>query len=979
VAAFVVGALVAGGISAGVTAFTATQAALLAGAVSSAFWTGFLTSLAIGGMSKALAKSPSVPGDGGAGAFQSQGRLTTIKQAITPWQVIVGQARVAGALTFYWESADREYVHFVLTFACHPCEAFDQIYFDEHLVAIDANGEAFGRWSFVDTDQELSNVLQVIPASGQITVSGFGLLHNAAIQHVVPQMTDVSPGQPETYAEFSRVGNVFTFHSSAIGMTASINYYAQSTTESSVRIKKSLGTEAASVQPFPDLVAESGGAWSNDHKQYGHCKLYVRLRANPVAFPNGIPNITAVIRGARIYDPRSATTAWSSNAALWISHFLTESATPYGFGAVYAEEIDEDDLIAAANVSDEEFTRASGGVERRYEVNGAFTTSEKPKDVIARMLAACGGTVCNIGGKWRITVAAYTAPTVTLGESDLAGSSLVNPYLPAQDFFNGVKGVYTNRDKGWQADDFPPVSSSSALADDNNERNWKDIDLTAFVVSSGQAQRLAKIELLRTRQSLSEVTLFKLPAWKCVPGKTVARNDSQYGWSGKVFEVVESEIAFGSEENPDISVKLTLRETAAAVYDFATNEDEQGDIAPNTTLPDPGIVPAPGQPAISEENYETRDGRGVATKMIVTYAASAYPFGASYQLEYRLTSATAYTPIPLFRPPTDTSTITQEVPDVSAGRYDVRVRAIGVTGAASAYATTLNKEIVGLSEIPADPVIRGFQASGDGTTGILTLEPHPALDVRRGGRWRTRHTDGDSPEWSQSLSIGDAEGYVGDQTIIALPLKPGSYLIKAEDALGQLSAGFASIHVKQASVLDFTAVHTITEDTTFTGAKDGVVTVDGVLKLDGIGLVDDIPDWDAISSLDGYGGVEAEGTYTFTNASNFSAVTRVRLTGLIVGQAVNVNDLIDDRTGNIDDWADFDGDADGGGLATDAWIEMRETDDDPTGTPSWSEWKRLDTAAVEAWGVQYRLRMVTSDPAYNRHVNQLRVVAEQVT
>jgi hypothetical protein len=981
-AAFVVGAIVAGGISAGVTALTASAAAIAAGAISSAFMTTFVTSLVLGGISKALAKSPSAPGAGGAGAFQAQGRLVTIRQPITPWQVIVGQARVAGALTFYWESADREYVHMVITFACHRCESIDQIFFDEHLVALDANGEAFGRWSFVETDQELTNLLQVIPPSGQITVSGFGLLHSVGIQHLVPFSTDVSPGQPATYAQFSRVGNVFTFHSSAVGTVASINYYAQSTTESSVRVKKSLGDEASNVQPFPDLVAETGGVWSNDHKQYGHCKIYVRLRANPVAFPNGIPNITAVIRGARIYDPRTGSTAFSQNAALWISHYLTESASPYGFGAVYADEIDEDDLIAAANTSEEQFTRASGGVELRYEVNGAFTTSEKPKDVLSRLLAACGGSLVNLGGKWHINVAAYNAPTVTLDEDDLAGPSMVNPHLPAQDFCNGVKGVYTNRDKGWQADDFPPVSSTSALEEDNNERNWKDIDLTAFVVSSGQAQRLAKIDLLRNRQALTEVALFKLPAWQCVPGKTVARTDAQYGWTAKVFEVVECELAVADGGGaPTLAVQLTLRETASAVYDFATNEDAQGDIAPNTTLPNPGIVPPPGTPSISEENYETRDGRAVATKAIVTYAQSVYPFGASYQLEYKRTSASTYTVQPLITPASDNgSAIVQEILDVGPGTYNFRVKAIGVGGRQSAYSGVTTAEIIGLSAPPSTPVIRGLQASGDGTTCILTLEPATDADVRIGGRWIVRHTDGDTPVWSQALSIGNSDGYPGGVNIITLPLKPGTYLVKAQDALGQLSADFDSIFVKQASVLAFSNVATLTEDSTFPGQKDSVVALDGLLKLSGAGLFDSITDLDAISDLDGYGGLAASGTYYFNSRFNFGAITNVRITTQIVGQEINVNDLIDDWDDDVDVRADWDGDTGMEGAATDAWVEIRESDTDPTvsPTPAFNDWKRVDTAAFRCWGAELRLRMTSVDAAYNRHINQLRAVAEEI-
>lgn len=975
---FVIGAAIAAGIATGVGVAVGTVAAT---AALSFFGTSFLVSASIGAISTLMAKKPQDPG---VLSFNAQGRTVTIRQAISPWEVVLGRTRKGGVITAYYESADRKYVHLVITLACHRVQSIDEIWFNDEVVALDANGFAFGKWAKTDieAEDEISQALAVIPGSPyQVTVADFGTFHSAGLQHVVARMTDVSPAAPAARHEFSRSGGTFTFHSSAEGLTYAINYFsASSTTASMVRIKKSLGDEGPGVQPFPDFVAESNGYWTEAKKQYGHAKIYVRLQAAPEVFPAGIPNITVVMKGALMFDPRTDATAYSENAALAINHVLVDS--DYGFGADYTEEVNDADLVSAANSSEEDVTRALGGTERRYVVGGSYTLAETPREVLGRLLGACAGTLVNIGDQWHINVGVYHAPTVTLDEDHVAGATTVNAFQPTRESCTGVRGVYIEPSKNWQPVPFPPVESTSAVEDAEGEALWKEVDYSKFVTSSGQAQRLAKIDLLRSLQSLSEDGVFKPEAWKVVPGRSVARTDSDMCWTEKAFEVLDSRLQLApgkAGSGPVIVIGLQLRETAAAVYDWATNEDGEADLAPNTALPDPGEVPVPGNPSVTEENHETRDGRGVATRATVSTLLSTYPFGATYQFEYKLTSASAYTLLPTVRVIAGaTGNVSVVIEDIAPGRYDFRVRAFGLNGAASAYATTSNKEIVGLSEVPEDPVIRGLQAAGDGITCTLTLEPHPALDVRRGGRWRVRHTDGDTPEWSQSLSIGDAEGYVGDQTIIALPLKPGTYLVKAEDALGQLSSGFASIFVKQAAVLDFTTVHTITEDTAFTGTKDGLVAVDSLIKLDSDGLVDDIVDWDAISSLDGYGGVVAEGTYTFANASNFGAVTRVRLTSQIVGQAVNVNDLIDDRTDNIDDWADFDGDADGGGLATDAWIEMRETDDNPSGTPTWSDWKRLDSAAVEAWGVQYRLRIISSDAAYNRHVNQCRVVAEQV-
>jgi hypothetical protein len=41
------------------------------------------------------------------------------------------------------------------------------------------------------------------------------------------------------------------------------------------------------------------------------------------AFPSGLPNVTAIVRGARCFDPRTGATAWTQTPALMMRHVLT--------------------------------------------------------------------------------------------------------------------------------------------------------------------------------------------------------------------------------------------------------------------------------------------------------------------------------------------------------------------------------------------------------------------------------------------------------------------------------------------------------------------------------------------------------------------------------------------------------------------------------------------------------------------------------
>ena len=63
--------------------------------------------------------------------------------------------------------------------------------------------------------------------------------------------------------------------------------------------------------------------WGSSHTLNGIAYLAIRLQWDQDAF-SGIPDITAVVKGRKVYDPRTNTTAWSDNPALCIRDYLTQ-------------------------------------------------------------------------------------------------------------------------------------------------------------------------------------------------------------------------------------------------------------------------------------------------------------------------------------------------------------------------------------------------------------------------------------------------------------------------------------------------------------------------------------------------------------------------------------------------------------------------------------------------------------------------------
>ncbi len=97
-------------------------------------------------------------------------------------------------------------------------------------------------------------------------------------------------------------------------------------------------------QSFPGF-----NLWTEQHKLSGCTYAVVTLNLLFERFQGGIPEITARLRGKKVYDPRTGQTAYSRNPALCLADFL-RSETGY---LAAPDQIDENALIAAAHPCDQ--------------------------------------------------------------------------------------------------------------------------------------------------------------------------------------------------------------------------------------------------------------------------------------------------------------------------------------------------------------------------------------------------------------------------------------------------------------------------------------------------------------------------------------------------------------------------------------------------------------------------------------------------
>ncbi len=424
-----------------------------------------------------------------------------------------------------------------------------------------------------------------------------------------------------------------------------------------VRIKKHLG--AVSQSADSDLVAEVT-EWTTNHKLSNIAYIYLRLEYNADKFPNGIPNIKAVVKGKKVCDPRTTTTAWSDNWALCMRDFLASH-----IGAD-AEELDDSSIIAAANICDEVVATPTG-TQSRYTCNGAFDTGTTPAEIREELETAGAGACIYTQGKYHVYAGAYRTPIAqTFNEDGLRGDIIVHPRIARKELFNAVRGVYLSASNFWQPTDFPAVTNASYVAQDNGEEIYRDLQLS-FANDSYMAQRIAKIHLEKSRQGISVKFPASLKALQVAPFDTIKLSIDDLGWNEKEFRVV------GWEISPDGGIDLDLHEESSSCYDWNGGDATTVDDAPDTNLPDPFAVGVVTGLSFDEDVYDLY---GVA---ILNWNAPNDAFVADYKVEYKRAADSEYTAVP------KTYETTTKIHNLAASDYNFRVASINSLGIASTW------------------------------------------------------------------------------------------------------------------------------------------------------------------------------------------------------------------------------------------------------------------------------------------------------
>lgn len=714
-----------------------------------------------------------------------------------------------------------------------------------------------------------------------------------------------------------------------------------------VRIKIHTGEDDQAADA--DLISESAN-WGVNHKASGIAYLYCRFEFDADVFPNGVPQVTALIRGKKVPQVNSATVpTYHANSARCLADYLIYS------GIATYEEIDHDLFEAAADICSQQVTLAGGGNEQRYECNGTFTTDLAPKDVISSILSSMGGMLWYSQGKWKMKAAAFTNPVLNLDENDLRSTLSIQTRNSRRDGFNKIVGTFRGEQSNWQTTNYPPITSEIFLNVDNNQENTVELNLP-FTSSSSMAQRIAKIALYRNREQISVSAVYGLRALQLTVGDIVRLKNLRLGFKdpddsslGKLFEVVDW--SFGLNSEMSLQCNMVLQEISSGIFDW--DADETLFETNNTTLPSPFFVPTLGV-TLSQELRIVNE--HVVNVLNVSTTASSNEISQvdKVEVEYKEQSETDYKAL-------GTGKLgVFEILDLEEGGYDVRARAINSLGVKGTY-TTAFKEFAPEADPPSDVTNFSFSIS----SGTLFLKWTAVSDLDL-SYYQVKHnylTSGAT--WGNSTSdpVG-IEKIARPATSAAMPALSGTYLIKAYDKTGKESSNAASFVITQSQLPSLDITTTITENPDFDGIGSNF-TVYTAANPDEL-------------RMNNFSSSGASAFYEFDSKVDLTIVRTATVSSEVVFTRHQSTTLWDAIPQNWDTWPEnFDNwtDADVGFNDNIVSVKVAVTNDPPNQifpAPSWSAYTEANGSQLVGRGFKFKAELSNTNPNVTPSISVLK-------
>jgi hypothetical protein len=474
---------------------------------------------------------------------------------------------------------------------------------------------------------------------------------------------------------------------------------------------------------------------------------YSVIRAAPTA-SNPADRLRAVVKGRKVYDPRTDTSAWSDNAALCLADAL----------AMAGETVDWAAVEDAADYCDE-----SVAGQPRWTLNLALA---EPLDVPTLVEGLRGYAHCFVvrgSGGVRLVPDTTAASVWHLTAADVLAGTLRLSRAGRRQIPTVVRVGYTRTDQD-------PYGTGTAEARhsqvDSGLLPWRESNIALPGCDShAEAYRHAveRLNAFWLRDLRADLTVFD-GGLELQAGDVVSLTHP-IGLSAKLLRVLSVTAAEPGRW------ALTTEEYDPAVYSDAVAETPTyGD----TELPSPFEVPAPTGLVASEEVYQLESGL-YASRLRLAWSVAAYPYSAQSQVRVYAGADLVWSLLT-----TDTQAVTGPVQEGVA--YSARVAIVAAIGVTGAEAST-NITAQGKGLIPGDvPAVYGIEAGGE-----VRLRWDPAVDI---DIWRYEVRWGEITDtWADATLLDRVDSL--RVTTRDVPAGTWRFFVKAIDSVGQYSTNAA--------------------------------------------------------------------------------------------------------------------------------------------------------------------------------------------
>lgn len=511
--------------------------------------------------------------------------------------------------------------------------------------------------------------------------------------------------------------------------------------------------------------------WDSSHRGDGVSSLYAYQDAvSSDKITEIFPNITntlyrVVARGSLVYNPATATTIWTDNAAAIERDYLTHADGMRLPASIVNTPLAAAGWLAAYNRCAEDVELKAGGTEDRYRLWGSYQLDERPADVLSRMNAACDGRlVPTPDGGLTLDVGTWEEPSVTLDADAITGFSDVARGRDVLTTANIIRATYTSPFHDYQSTD-----ADQWIDEEDVVLRGEIAQDTAFNMapSHSQARRLMKLAAYRANPSWVGVFQCNLRAMACF-GKRFVRISYPLFGINEVFEI--QDFRFNIDEGGILTgVSLQVQSMPAEAYAWdADTEEGTEPISEETTVDN--TIPVPTGLTFTQ-SLITVAGQNVAVGIISFDAAPTASL--IVQARYKLVDATDWTTVPVA--PEATQAQTGALSDGSP--YEAQVRFVTQTGRVGDW--TDSATLTPISDSAPPLALASFSATGgngNATFGIATASGD--LHLSRIAVYRVPNGVTLNKAAHTKLTIAAAPGtsfsYVdGDATTVNLFTDPG--------------------------------------------------------------------------------------------------------------------------------------------------------------------------------------------------------------